>query len=371
MKKRKVLYVISLVQKSLVFEWTAKALKNDFELSFILLNHSDSPLEDFLNDNGVKVRRIQFKDKRDYASAFFHTVLFIIRNRPDVVHTHLFDAQIIGLTVAWFLRIKKRIYTRHNSNYHHVYHKKGIRYDRWSNAMATHIISLSKSTYKTLTDLEGVPKAKIIKIPHGFDLKSFTHVPSDRIEQIKKRWKIFNSPVIGVISRHIEWKGIQYIIPAFKKFLELHSDACLVLANATGPYADKVKNLIVEIPIRNIILIPFEEDVAALYKCFDIYVHTPIDELCEAFGQTYVEALASGVPSIFTLSGIAEQFIEHNRNAYVVEFKNTDNIYDGMEKIWNDVGYRNQLIEGGIRSISPRFENESTITKLKQLYNTF
>ena len=127
--------------------------------------------------------------------------------------------------------------------------------------------------------------------------------------------------------------------------------------------------LLVEIPNRNVILIPFEEDIAALYKCFDIYVHTPVDELCEAFGQTYVEALASGIPSIFTLSGIAAQFIKHDKNAYVAEFKNSDAIYHGLEKMWNDVSYRNQLIEGGRQSTFPRFENEPTIIQLKQLYN--
>jgi glycosyltransferase involved in cell wall biosynthesis len=94
-----------------------------------------------------------------------------------------------------------------------------------------------------------------------------------------------------------------------------------------------------------------------------------VDALCEAFGQTYVEALASGIPSIFTRSGIAEEFIDHHKNAYVVEFKNTDAIYDGLEKIWSDGAYRNQLVEEGLKSVSPRFENEPTIVKLKKLYN--
>ncbi len=363
------MYIISLVHKSGVFEQTALHLCTTFDLTFLLLNSAPSSLEDFLIKHHIKTTRIKFRGKKDYVSASTRVFFYLLFHRPHVVHAHLFDAQIIGLTAAWLLRIKKRIYTRHNSNYHHVYHQDGIRYDRWSNAIANHIISISQATDKTLINLEQVPEAKILKIPHGFDLKSFTHVSTDRTEQVRKRWNIFNSPVIGVIARHIEWKGIQYIIPAFKKFLKLHPDACLILANATGPYAGKINKLLVEIPNRNVILIPFEEDIAALYKCFDIYVHTPVDELCEAFGQTYVEALASGIPSIFTLSGIAAQFIKHDKNAYVAEFKNSDAIYHGLEKMWNDVSYRNQLIEGGRQSTFPRFENEPTIIQLKQLYN--
>lgn len=236
--------------------------------------------------------------------------------------------------------------------------------------MATNVISISQATDKTLLELEQVSLSKIVKIPHGFDLRSFVIVSPDRVDRIRTKWAIPESLVIGVIARHIEWKGIHYIIPAFKKFIKANPKACLVLANATGPYSETIKILLAEVPSKNYILIPFEEDVAALYKCLDLYVHTPVDELCEAFGQTYVEALASGTPAIFTLSGVAAQFIQHDKNAYVADFRDSEAIYKGMEKIFNDDTYRNRLIENGKESVFSRFENEPAMIKLKKLYNS-
>ena len=370
MAGKHIVYIVSHIHKSLAFEWIASGLKNDYKLTFILLNTSSSSLEDFLIQEKVNVKRITYRSKKDFLSAFIRTFFFLVIERPLIVHAHLLDAQLIGLTAAWLSGIRHRIYTRHNSNYHHVYHPKGVRFDLWSNRMATQIISISQATDKTLLQLEQVPHRKVIKIPHGFDLNAFANVPHDRSISVKAKWKIPNDQFnIGIIARHIEWKGIQYIIPAFQKFLKENPKACLVLANASGPFHEKIVDLLKSIPANHFILIPFEEDVAALYSVFDLYVHTPIDPICEAFGQTYVEALATGIPSIFTLSGIAEEFIVNDRNALVVKFKDSDDIYLALMRLWKDTELRNHLVVNGRQVVFSQFGVTRMITSLRKLYD--
>jgi len=368
-KRKKIGYIISHVQKSLAFEWIAEGLKKKYDLSFILLNAEGSPLEDFLLANGIKTQRIYYRSKKDFFTAFIKTFFFLIKSRPNIVHAHLLDAQLIGLSAAKFAGIKNRLYTRHNSNFHHVYHRKGILLDRLSNWLATQIVSISYATDFTLTQLEKVKASKIVKIPHGFDMEIFENISAERKMAIMKKWGIEDSkPIIGVIARHIEWKGIQFIIPAFKKFLNDHPSATLVLANATGPYHKTILMLLESIPRDRFVLIPFEEDIAALYSFFDLYVHTPIDPLCEAFGQTYIEALAAGVPSIFTMSGIANEFIEHEKNALVVPFKNSNAIYQSLLRLWADVSLREKLISYGRHDVISKFELPSMLAALNKIY---
>ena len=368
--KKKVFYIASHVQKSLAFEWIAKELKNDYQIIFILLNPDHSALELFLNNHGITFQRILYRSKKDFLTAFVKIFYYLLKHRPQVIHAHLIDAQLLGLTVAWFLRIRSRIYTRHTSNFHHIYKPHGVKYDRWSNRLATNIVSVSQATDRTLLELEKVPQEKVIRIPHGFELNEFYDVSVDRIDRVRSKWGIpIAKPIVGVIARHIEWKGIQYIIPAFKVFLQLHPEACLILANTSGPYHKTILKLLQDIPEQNVILIPFEEDVAALYKLFDLYVHAPVDSMCEAFGQTYVEALASGVPSVFTLSGIAAEFIEHKKNAWVVKFKNKEEIYLALTELWHNENLRKVLIENGLRSVKPRFSIQFMVTALRSLYD--
>lgn len=369
MTKKKILYIVSNVQKSLSFEWIALELKMDYDISFILLNSTESPIEEFLVRNDVPVKRIKYRGKRDLVFAIVRTIVLLLKNRPVIVHAHLFDAQLIGLVAAWFVGIKKRVYTRHNSNYHHMYHPKGIKFDKLCNILATQIVSLSQATDKTLFDLEKVESTKVVKIPHGFKLSIYENVSNDRIENVRKKWKIQSQqPVVGVIARHIKWKGIQYIIPAFKKFQLENPNAILIMANAEGPYSKEVIELVEHHRVENVVLISFEGDVASLYQIFDMYIHVPVDSLCEAFGQTYIEALASGVPSIFTLSGIAAEFIVHKKNAWVVDFKNSNEIYEAMCKLWSDERLRELIRNRGRHDVALLFNIETMMRSLKELY---
>jgi glycosyltransferase involved in cell wall biosynthesis len=175
-------------------------------------------------------------------------------------------------------------------------------------------------------------------------------------------------PVIGVISRYVEWKGIQYVIPAFKKILQAYPYAHLVLANAKGSYENSIKEMLKEIPQGNYTEIGFEEDLFTLYKLFDVFVHVPVNADIEAFGQTYVEALASGVPCVFTLSGVAKEFIIDRINALVVPYKNSDAIYEAIAELLENELLRNTLVSNGQKSVEP-FALNIFINKLEELYS--
>ena len=366
---KRIVYIVSHVDKSLAFEWIALSLKKKYRISFILLNPHHSLLEEFLISNGIEVRRFLYRGKKDAAAALIKVFWYLVRRRPDAVHIHLIDAQLIGLPASLAAGIRKRIYTRHNSNFHHVYAPQGVKYDRISNWLATHIVSISQSTLATLLELEGVPPEKIRTVPHGFDLSLFHDRVEEHIQRVKEKWRIpDDGPVIGVVARHIEWKGIQYIIPAFIKLLERFPDATLVLANAHGPYHHTLLKMLEPISTRYI-LIPFEPDIPSLYHSFDIYVHTPVDALCEAFGQTYIEALAAGVPSIFTRSGIAQEFIEHRENAWVADFRDSDSIYRGIRELLTNQSLTSSIKSKGWESVRDRFSLNSMISKLEALYD--
>ena len=147
----------------------------------------------------------------------------------------------------------------------------------------------------------------------------------------------------------------------------MNPTAHLILANATGPYSSTIQNKLSAIPEEAYTEITFEQDIPALYKLFDIYVHVPIAKHLEAFGQTYVEALASGVPSIFTLSGIACEFIQHEYNALVVDYKSSDAIFEAMTRLNSEPELRTKLINNGKTSVR-QFDLPRFISKLEKLY---
>ncbi|HMR56282.1 MAG TPA: hypothetical protein PKC10_03135, partial [Cyclobacteriaceae bacterium] len=69
------------------------------------------------------------------------------------------------------------------------------------------------------------------------------------------------------------------------------------------------------------------------------------------------------------LSGIAKEFVEHKKHAWVGEFQNTDSIYTGMQTLWSDLSLRNELIENGKQEVALRFELADMISKLQTVYH--
>jgi glycosyltransferase involved in cell wall biosynthesis len=366
----KVTYIISDINKASAFEWIALHLdRKKIELSFILLNPDESYLENFLLENSVNVTRIICRSKKDWPKAWFQLYLLLKKRKPEVIHCHLIQANILGLTAGWYASIPSRIYTRHHSSIHHFYYKKGIFWDRLSNYFSTKIIAISPMVKDILKDWEKVKESKIRFIPHGFLLEKFLTVEEDRIKTIESKYQLENSsPVVGVISRFTEWKGVQYIIPAFKNLLNDYPNAVLTLYNASGEFEDSIKELLKSVPASQYRLIKFENDIEAALHSMDIFIHTPIDFHFEAFGQIYIEALAAKVPSIFTLSGIAAEFIEDGKNALVVPFKNSDAIYQAMLKILKEDDLKQRLRTNGYASVVEKFSLKKMLQELENLY---
>ncbi len=364
----KIVYIISDIDKSLAFEWIADRLDNTkFDLIFILISNEKTQLEEYLIKKNIPIAKFPANTVLAKFKTQIQIYWYLKKVRSNIIHSHLFNASFLGLLAGKISGIKKRIYTRHHSTYNHIYNPKGVYFDKLINRLATDIVAISKNVESVLRVKESISPNKIHLIPHGFDLEAFAKIKQSDKKNLKVKYNLFGYLVIGVIARWIEWKGIQYIIPAFKKLLGDYPNACLVLANAKGPYTDKINEMLRELPEDSYRIIPFENNLFALYQLFDVYVHVPIDPQIEAFGQTYVEALAAGIPSIFTLSGVAREFIVHEKNALVVPFKDSESIYQSIIRVLNDKELASNLIMNGKKD-AKKFKLESMIQSLEQLY---
>lgn len=369
-KPVKIVYIISNINKAIAFEWIAEELdKTKFELNFILLNPKESYLEEYLNKLNINVKRINYNSKRDISLSILRIIYFLLLNKPSVVHTHLFDASFIGLIAAKLCGIKKRIYTRHYSTYHHDFFPNAVKWDKLNNKFATRIIAISEVVKDVLISKEGVAPEKISLVYHGFKLNKFSGYDNDVIEKLKSKYNPTNKrPVIGVISRFTELKGIQFIIPAFSKLLNQYPDALLLLFNASGDYEKEINKLLSELPKETYLKVVFENEITSIYHLFDVFIHVPINDTIEAFGQTYIESMASGIPLIATKSGIGNEILINNDNSIVVPYKNTEAIYKAIALLFSDSELKNKITNNAKNTVAQKFEIHVMIEKLETIY---
>lgn len=368
--KKNIVYIISHVTKSYIFEWTIEYLdktKNNY--AFILLNENYSELERFISYKGIPVYRFAYRGNKDFLKCLWKTYQLLKKLKADIVHAHLFEACLVGLIAAWLAGVKRRIHTRHNATYHLNYFPSAVKYDKLINYLSTDIIAISENVKNILIKYENACPGKIRVIHHGFDFYYIANITNDRTHHIKKKYDIpSEGKIIGVISRYIEWKGLQFIIPAFKKFLDNHPSSFLILANAEGPFEPTIHNLLNTIPENRYREIKFESDIYALIRCFDYFIHVPIDAECEAFGLVYIEAMACKIPSIITLSGVVNEFTEHKKNALIVPHKSIDEIYRCLEELNQNAELAKSISEKAYCDVISRFDIKKSVTELENLY---
>jgi glycosyltransferase involved in cell wall biosynthesis len=367
---KKVTYIISDIDKSMFFEQTAIWLKEKgFDVSFILINSESGFLHDFLIGHGFIVKNITAKRIIKSLPAILKCRKILREVDPEIVHCHLATANTIGLIAGFIAGVKRRIYTRHNGLPPH-YSKKEAILDYLHNILATTIVAATVNTKEILLQMR-VKESKIFLLPHGFDIDRMMQPDNKEVIRIKEMYNDKDQyPVIGVVARWLDSKGIQYIIPAFKKLLSQYSNAKLCLFNASdnAPYKTTITQLLTQLPEENYIIVNFEHNVYDLYQLFDIYVHSPVNANYEGFGQTYVESLAAGIPSIFTLSGVAKEFIKNEENALVVNFENSDDIYDAFISLLTNEALVNKLVTNGRQAILRYFGRQQYVENLEKLY---
>lgn len=366
----KLTYIVSDMSKMVALEWICEYRNRDLtELSFVFLNKEDTEIERFVKERGYSFIRIKYRGKKDLISAIFKTWLFLRRNNSEIVHCHLFDACIVGLFAALFTKVKKRIHTRHYATYHHVYFPKAVKYDRFINWLSTDIVAISELVKKVLLENEQVSPQKIHLINHGFLVEEYATVTDERIQIFKSKYGIVEGDiVIGVVARYTLLKGIQHIIPAFKMLLKNYPNAKLLIANSHGNDEVFLRSLLSDIPSQNLIEVKYERDMGALYKSLNVYVHVPISNHIEAFGQTYVEALMASIPSVFTLSGVAQEFIKDRSNAIVVPFAQDMPIYEAIKQLLEDKILYQTLAQQGLQDVREKFALSKMIDQLEALY---
>ena len=368
-KKRKLVYVASFINFSFGMEWMVENLdKNKYDVDFIFLNPQIPEIYHRLKLKNIQVSFLKYRGKRDLLKVILQLFVYFKRKKTAIVHAHLFDASFAAITAAWFAGVTKRIHTRHHATIHHDSHPHAIKYDRFINTLSTRVVAVSENVKDILINKENVEASKVSVVHHGFDF-SIIKVNEEQIIAMRKKYRLDGHyPVVGVISRFVEWKGIQYIIPAFKQLLARFPDAKLILANAKGDYEKEIVALLDSIPSKNYVKIEFEPEIYSLMKCFDALVHVPIDKKVEAFGQIYVEAMSCSIPVICTLSGVANSYIQDHKNALVVPFCDSESIHVALLELFNNPGMKVTLLNYAYKDVIERFAIQRMIADLEKVY---
>ena len=206
---------------------------------------------------------------------------------------------------------------------------------------------------------------RISAIPNTIDTHTFC--PTDRSEARKSLSLPVEGRVILFVSQKVtdERKGVAYFIDAINKLAASHpamvQDTCVAVL---GGNAEQVCS---ELIMKSFPLgyVSDEKTIVNIYNSADVYV---LPSLEDNLPNTIMEAMACGVPCVgFRVGGIPEM-IEHRRTGYIANFKDSDDLANGICWVLNEAD-TNQLKSRSLSKVAHDYSQQSVAMRYIEVYN--
>lgn len=214
--------------------------------------------------------------------------------KPDVIHSHMFHANIVARLIKFFYRNIRVICSSHSSF-------EGGRarmnlYRMTENLCDVHT-NVSKNAAKKL-ELAGATKnKKIISIYNGININHYRNINNNRFDLLSGLDIDPNKKIIMTIGRIDVPKDYPNLLNAFKLVVEKISNVHLVIVG-DGPLKGEIVNLAKELGIDNqVSFIGIRQDIPQLLNACDLFVSA---SAWEGFGIAILEAMICEKPVIAT-----------------------------------------------------------------------
>jgi glycosyltransferase involved in cell wall biosynthesis len=232
----------------------------------------------------------------------------ISREKPDVVHSHLLDANFYS-SVACRLLSLPHVCTEHGD----MAIKKSVA-DRGKFAIlslaSASIVCVSESIRQTARKISLSP-GKLSVIHNGVVFSG------DGASTLRQELGIPDGALlVGNVANLYPVKGHVHLIRAFAAFLRDFPDARLVIVGR-GRERESLVALVrgLCIPDGRVFLTGFRSDVENIMKALDIFV---LPSLSEGLPVALLEAMSAGVPIIATRVGGVPEVLGENRHGTLV-----------------------------------------------------
>ena len=184
---------------------------------------------------------------------------------------------------------------------------------------------------------EGISPERIFVTGAGINPNQFRSAKADKV---RASMGIHDSPVIAYEGRLAARKGIQTLVSAMSLVLKDFPDAHLILAGASTPYTDKLKQLIGLLPEEkrrqcHLIRDFADGQKADLYAACDIFA---MPSVADSFGIAYLEAWLSGKPVIACNKGAPAEVVEDGRDGVHVPHGDVPALASGICQLLRNPG---------------------------------
>ncbi len=217
-------------------------------------------------------------------------------------------------------------------------------YLRWFYGQAERVLCPSK-IYQDFLISKGIKHASIWS--RGVDPREFH--PGFRSQEYRSRLGVGpNDLLVTYVGRVAREKDIGRLLEVWPAVAARHSNATLAIVGQ-GPLEDSIRKM--NLPRTHVLGLLKGPALSVAYASADIY---SFPSPTETFGNSLLEALASGLPSIAADTGGVLEFARHGDNCLLAKAGDAPSLETMLERLLSEPGLRGHLKEGALATAAER-----------------
>ncbi|EER7098485.1 glycosyltransferase, partial [Escherichia coli] len=251
------------------------------------------------------------KNFRSFFRALFQVKKIIVALKPDIIHSHMFHANIFSRFIRMLIPAVPLICTAHSKN--EGGNARMFCY-RLSDFLASITTNVSKEAVQEFIARKATPKNKIVEIPNFINTNKFDFDINVR----KKTRDAFNlkdsTAVLLAVGRLVEAKDYPNLLNAINHLILSKTSNCndfILLIAGDGALRNKLLDLVCQLNlVDKVFFLGQRSDIKELMCAADLFV---LSSEWEGFGLVVAEAMACERPVVATDSGGVKEVVgPHN-----------------------------------------------------------
>ncbi len=288
---------------------------------------------------------------------------FIRKNKIQVLHSHMFSANMWGRLAALLAGRPGIIVTEHTTAGWQDSSKE-ILINRLLTPFTDRLVVVSQAVAETIEKEQQFPMERVVVIPNGIK----TIAPKES-KNIKKGVIPENlpgaAPIIATVSRLVEVKRIDLFFQALKKCVDREKVFnCWIIGD--GPERESLEKIAKDLELSDkVFFLGEREDVRYLLGHVNLLVNSSDHE---GLPVSVLEAMIEGVPVVATNVGGTGELIEPDRTGILVEAGDVDGIAHGICRFLDNPEEARKIGIAGQAKIVEEYALDKIARRWEELY---
>ncbi len=321
------------------------------------------PIQEAIDAMGISLTRLP-RIMRVDPGLLMGICRLIRRERPQIVHTHLFKSDFHGRFAARLCGVPVIVSTVHNIDAWARWAPLGYLYGLTSH-LSDRIIAVSDEVRDFQIRHTGTPALKIITINNGVDISMFEN-QSERRMSIRKELNLAPSvPVIGIIGRLEPQKDHKTFLQAAVSIKSVLPEAHFLIVG-DGSLREELKLRAHALGLLpSVIFCGIRKDIPDLLAAMDLLVFS---SRWEGLPVALLEGMASGLPIVSTAVGGIPGAVAGNQTALLVPPENPGELAKACLTVLQDRELARRLGTAGRNRVIEKYSIQTMISRTIELY---